>query len=381
MRTPTVRAFIGLVGVGLALLTTAPAALAQDDPNATGSQTDPEKGTLDGSPLDDLPEHITLLSDTGLRPDWSPNGKQLVILEGAPLGDVAIVDVTSGRKRTVTKHFEHRGFGRAYFLHNGDLLLCGPTSGPQPSPERPEAGRFTGVMSVLRAPFKGEPQPLGASCWEGMATSDRSMRIAWNRSDIDYTDDDLGDRVVNGVSEIWSGVVRYRAGRAYLSDVARVAERNAVAPAAVLEVQDFRGPKEKEVIFTAYAHQGGEVMGVERGSEIADGSATNYSNSPVYEEVEGIARDGSYALVERDLETAAIPGPLDIWRIRLDGSGEFERLTFFNRYRGGYYASNPAVSPDGTTIAFQLSIDGPVEGAGQGILLFDIEAFEKAPES
>lgn len=367
-----------LAGVGLALLMSAPAALAQGDPNATGSRTDPEKGTLDGSPLEDLPEHITLLSDTGLRPDWSPNGKQLVILEGAPLGDAAILDVGTGRKRTVTKHFEHRGFARASFLHNGDLLLCGPTSGPQPSPERPEAGRFTGVMSVLRAPFKGRPQPLGASCWEGVATSSRSMRIAWNRSDIDYTDDNLGDRVVYGVSEIWSGVVRYRAGRAYLSDVERVAERNAVSPAAVLEVQDFRGPKEKEIIFTAYAHQGGEVMGVERGTDTPDGSATNYSNSPVYEEVEGIAPDGSYALVERDLESAAIPGPLDIWRIRLDGSGGFERLTFFNRYRGGYYASNPAVSPDGKTIAFQLSIDGPVEGAGQGILLFDLARFERS---
>jgi WD40-like Beta Propeller Repeat len=372
---------MSLLALGLVTVMSANAAPAQAQPAADGVQVDPEKGTRDGSPLDDLPEHIKLLSGTGVRPDWSPNGRQLVILEGAPLGDVAIIDVKSGRKRTVTKHFEHRGFARAYFLHNGDLLLCGPTSGPQPSPERPEAGRFTGVMSVLRAPFKGEPQPLGASCWEGMATSDRSMRIAWNRSDIDYTDDNLGDRVVNGISEIWSGVVRYRAGRAYLSDVERVAERNAVSPAAVLEVQDFRGPKEKEVIFTAYAHQGGEVMGVERGSEIANGSATNYSNSPVYEEAEGIARDGSYALVERDLETAAIPGPLDIWRIRLDGSGEFERLTFFNRYRGGYYASNPAVSPDGTTIAFQLSIDGPVEGAGQGILLFDVDAFEKAPGS
>ena len=130
------------------------------------------------------------------------------------------------------------------------------------------------------------------------------------------------DRVVNGVSEIWSAVVRYRAGRAYLSDVERVAERNTVSPAAVLEVQDFRGPKEKEVIFTAYAHQGGEVMGVELGRRNPSGSATNYSNSPVYEEVEGSLPDGSYVLVERDLESTAIPGPLDIWRLRLDGSGD-----------------------------------------------------------
>jgi hypothetical protein len=277
----------------------------------------------------------------------------------------------------VTDHFEHRGISRAYFLHNGDLLLCGPTSGPGPTPERPEAGRFTGVMSVLRAPFRGEPQPLGASCWEGMATSDHSMRIAWNRSDIDYTDDDLAERVINGISEIWTGVVRYRGGRAYLSDAERAVERNAVSPIAVLEAQGFRGPRDRELVFTAYAHAGGEVMGIDRrAGDVSDGSATNYSNSPVYEEVEGIAPDGSYALVERDLESTATPGPLDIWRLPLDGSGEFERLTFFNRYRGGHYASNPTVSPDGRTIAFQLSFDGPVEGEGQGILLFDIEAFE-----
>lgn len=363
-----------LFGFVLTLVLAVPAgtAFAQDD----GTQVDPEKGTLDGSPLDDLPEHIRLLSDTGLRPDWSPDGKRLVVLEGAPLGEVAILDVKTGRKRVVTDHFEHRGFSRAYFLHNGDLLLCGPTSGPAPNPDRPEAGRFSGVMSVLRAPFKGSPQPLGISCWEGMGTSRTSMRIAWNRSDIDYTDNDLADRVINGVSEIWTGVVRYRDGRAYLSDVARAVERNAVSPIAVLEVQGFRGTKDNELIFTAYAHQGGEVMGIELADdEIADGSATNYSNSPVYEEVEGIAPDGSYALVERDLGSTANPGPLDIWQLTLDGTGEFERLTFFNRYRGGYYASNPTVSPDGKTIAFQLSFDGPVEGEGQGILLFDLKEF------
>jgi hypothetical protein len=342
-----------------------------------GTQVDPEKGTRDGSPLDDLPPHIELIADSGLRPDWSPSGKQLVLMEGAPLGEVAILDVKSGRKRIVTDHFEHRGFSRAYFLDNGDLLLCGPTSGPEPSDAHPEAGRFSGVMSVLRRPFTKRPQYLGASCWEGMATSDRSMRIAWNRSDIDYTDEDLADRVVNGISEIWTGVVRYRNGRAYLSDVERAVERQAVSPIAVLEAQGFRGRGDREVIFTAYAHQGGEVMGVPRaGGERR--RVTNYSDSPVYEEVEGIAPNGRYALVERDLESMAEPGPLDIWRLPLDGKGALERLTYFNRYRGGYYASNPTVSPDGETIAFQLSYDGPVEGEGRGILLFDLDEFERA---
>jgi hypothetical protein len=366
---------LGTVTLVLALAAGAvgtPRAGAVEAPD--GTQVDVEKGTRDGSPLDDLPGHITLVAESGQRPDWSPDGKRLVVLEGSPLGEVAILDPRTGRARVVTDHFEHRGFSRAYYLDNGDLLLCGPTSGPEPTPERPEAGRFSGVMSVLRAPFTKRPQPVGVSCWEGMATSDRSMRIAWNRSDIDYTDDDLVDRVVNGVSEIWTGVVRYRNGRAHLSDVELAVVRTAVSPIAVLETQGFRGRGDREVIFTAYAHQGGEVMGVPRGrGRTRPGAATNYSNSPVYEEVEGIAPNGRYALVERDLESTAEPGPLDIWRLRLDGRGEFERLTYFNRYRGGYYASNPTISPDGRTIAFQLSYDGPVEGEGRGILLFDLE--------
>ena len=34
-----------------------------------------------------------------------------------------------------------------------------------------------------------------------------------------------------------------------------------------------------------------------------------------------------------------------------------------------------AFSPDGRRFAFQLSIDGPVEGSGGGLLLFDLERF------
>ena len=50
-----------------------------------------------------------------------------------------------------------------------------------------------------------------------------------------------------------------------------------------------------------------------------------------------------------------------------------DKLTTFNRW-APYYASNPSISPDGSTLAFQLSIDGEVEGRGDGILLMDLEA-------
>jgi Tol biopolymer transport system component len=135
-------------------------------------------------------------------------------------------------------------------------------------------------------------------------------------------------------------------------------------------VQGFRPPDNDELILTAYAYQGGEVLGL----DLESGTVRNYSNSSSYEEAEGVDATGDSVYVERDLEYEGIePGALDIWRLGLEGRGEgrWERITRFNRY-APYYASNPAVSPDGERLAFQLSIDGETEGQGDGILLLDL---------
>jgi hypothetical protein len=328
---------------------------------------DPERGTRTGSPLDDLPAGMRVLTDVGQRPDWSPDGTSIAFLDGSPLGDVWTVDVATGESRNLTADLDHQGFSRAYYLSNGDLLLCGPTSGPLPSAERPEAGRFTGVMSVFRAPFDQPPVLLGMPCWEGMATSRTSLRIAWNRSDIDYTDSDLVDRVVNGITEIWTGELRYDGDRVALADARKVLDREAFGHLAVFEVQGFRPPSDHELIITAYAYQGGEVLGL----DLESGTVRNYSNSSAYEEAEGVDATGDAVYVERDLEYDGVePGALDIWRLGLADDG-WERVTTFNRY-APYYASNPAVSPDGEQLAFQLSIDGETEGQGDGILLLDL---------
>ena len=328
---------------------------------------DPEKGTRSGSPLDELPPDVRVLADFGQRPGWSPDGEQLVFLDDSPLGEVWTVEVETGETRNLTGDFEHRGFARAYYLSNGDLLLCGPTSGPAPSTEQPEAGRFTGVMSVLRAPFDEAPEPLGMPCWEGIATSASSMRIAWNRSDIDYTDADLAGRVINGITEIWTGEVRDVDGQAAILNPRKVLDRDAFGMLAVFEVQDFRPPSDDELLFTAYAYQGGEVFGI----DLETGAVRNYSNSSAYEEVEGVDTTGDTVYVERDLEYGGIdPGPLDVWRLGLD-DGKWERVTFFNRW-APYYASNPTVSPNGELLAFQLSFDGETEGQGEGILVLDL---------
>jgi hypothetical protein len=340
--------------------------------------SDPEKGTRDGSPLEDLPAHIELVHPLGIRPDWSPDGRSLAFLDSANDGDVWIIDLATRATRNLTGKFSnHQGFARAHFLKTGDLLLCGPTSGPRPTPVRPEAGRFTGVLWVFRAPFKSPPRPLGMWCWEGIAISKQGMKIAWNRSDIDFTDPDQFERVVFGISEIWTGRValKRRKPPADLVKVRMAIDRSRVHPLAVLEVQDFR-PRSSELIFTNYVHlpDGAEVMSV----DLKSGAVRNYSRSPCYEEAEGIFPDGRSTLVERDLESSLEPTALDIWRLSLDELARYQRLTHFNRYHG-FYASNPVVHPSGAKFAFQLSVEGGVQGDGGGLLVFDLERFESLP--
>jgi hypothetical protein len=328
---------------------------------------DPEVGTREGTPLDDLPEDVSVLTDFGQRPDWSPDGSHIVFLDASPLGNVWTVETETGETADITGPLGEQLYSRAYYLSNGDLLLCGPTSGPLPSAEAPEAGRFTGVMSILEAPFDEPPRMLGMPCWEGMATSRTSMRIAWNRSDIDYTDPDLARRVINGITEIWTGEIRDLDGRPVIADVRKVLDRDAFGSLAVFEVQGFRPPADDELILTAYAYQAGEVIGL----DTTTGELRNYSNSTAYEEAEGVDDTGRAVYVERDLEYGGIdPGALDIWRLDLEDHS-WERITYFNRY-APYYASNPTVSPDGTRLAFQLSINGDTEGEGDGILLLDL---------
>ncbi|HET8563305.1 MAG TPA: hypothetical protein VFM35_05480, partial [Candidatus Binatia bacterium] len=87
----------------------------------------------------------------------------------------------------------------------------------------------------------------------------------------------------------------------------------------------------------------------------------NMSKAPgTYNEVEGIFPDGQYTLVEADRQVEKLGGShgsrnIDIWKLKLDGTGkDFVRLTHFNDYEG-FKASNPVISTDGRYMAFQLA--------------------------
>ncbi|MEX2554223.1 MAG: hypothetical protein WEB06_01170 [Actinomycetota bacterium] len=344
---------------------------------------DPNKGTRDGSPVDNLPDNIRLLDiqlpngGAPQRADWSPDGERLLVLD-APIGDLWEYTLATGATTNLTEQYVPAGVLRAHHLSNGDVVMCALT---QRSAEDPEGDRFRGRLWILQQPLGTRaPVPLGETCWEGIALSKHpdSTRIAWNQSTIDFTKvPDVFVEALMGESKILTGRIVYGSdGTPTMADRSVVLDKHDVSlDTPAVEAQDFRSlddgdaDPDDELIFTAYFHNGGQPMGV----NLDTGAVTDYApTSLFYEEAEGIDPAGGYVLVERDLTITLFPGQLDIWRLSLDGSGALERLTTFDYYKG-YGANNPVVSPDGTHMAFGLKIEGE-EGEGDGILLMDFTA-------
>jgi hypothetical protein len=314
--------------------------------------------TRSGSPADALPPQITRLLERGLRPDWSADGTRLLFLDDL-VGDVFEIELASRAVRPLTSHFAHRGFTRARYLANGDVLLCGPRDLDAASAE---SGRWASELWLLARALDRPALPLDEACFEGPAVSRKSLRIAWTRSEYP-------ERVVLGRSEIWTGEIRYQDGAPQLVDRRKVLDRSAFYYLGFLESQDFRPPDERELLFTAYAWRGGEVMGL----DLETGEVRNYSRNWGYDEIEGVFPDGSAAAVEREPGnyTLVPRGRIDIWRTALDGSGRSDRLTEFSEF-AGYGANNPVVSPDGRWLAFSLRDARGAHGNGLGIFLLDL---------
>jgi hypothetical protein len=313
--------------------------------------------------MDDLPVWISPLLPSGLRPDWSADGSHLVYLD-ALVGDVFELELETGESRSLTAHFPHYGFTRARYLASGDLLLCGPG---EAAAVAPDGGRWQTELWFLPRGGIGPAQRLAEPCFEGPAVSRRDMQIAWTRTDYP-------DKIVFAHSEIWTGRIAVEDGSARLVDRRKRVDRSDFMYLAFVETQDFRPPDERELLFTAYAYKGGEVMGV----DLESGELTNYSRNWAYDEAEGVFPAGKSIAAEREVNTyTANPvGDIDIWQLALDGTGSFRRLTFFTEY-AGFGANNPVVSPDGRKMAFGLRIKGGGHGNAQGILLYD---FERAPQ-
>ena len=322
--------------------------------------------TKSGSPRETLPAHITELTELGsvVRPSWSGDGRYFLYLD-ALVGDVYEYNVAERSARSLTGHFEHAGFTRAHYLASGDYLFCGPSA---VDPDDPEKGRWDSEFYFLSQTLDSPAVPLQEACFEGPAVARDSMRIAWTRTNYP-------DKLLTAHSQLWTGEIALDGDTPRIANARQLLERSDLYYLAMYEPQDFRPPSEQELIFSAYGYRGGEVMGV----NLNTGARVNYSRNWWYDEPEGIAPGGNYALVEREFTLLMNPsGEIDIWALRLDGSGDYTRLTHFSDYRG-YGANNPVVSPDCKSFLFALRIKGGQHGNSDGLFLYDLTRSPLAP--
>jgi hypothetical protein len=314
----------------------------------------------DDNPADHLPRNIKRLTHFGERPDWSHDGRKLLFLSKT-FGDVMEIDLATSAIRNLTARYAHYGYVRALYLANGDILLSGPETF---DPRNTEDARRNSYLSVLDRSLTKPPVPLGVRCNEGPAVSRRRMHIAW--TEWQPAKDQPPPR-----SGIFEADIVYVDSTPRLANRRSIVDNSALPFPCTLESQSFRPPDEKELTFSVYAPSGtpSDVGLV----EIATKQVTNLTHSPdVYDEPEGIFPDGQATLVECDAQNRQGPGHIDIWRLALDGSGRYERLTHFSDYKP-YKASNPVVSDDGRSFAFQMGKAGEAAGVGHGIFVYTFE--------
>lgn len=199
---------------------------------------------------------------------------------------------------------------------------------------------------------------------EGMAISKKSMKISF--SQVHAQSPDLAE----GASRLVVADLDISEGKPKLLNQKTVyesADRN-----CVLESADFYD-NDTKMTFTCYEPNGlASVMTI----DLKTNEVINQSKAPgTYNECEGIFPDGKYTLVEADRQCDWLGGRrggsnIDIWELKLDGTGKnFERLTNFNDYEGGK-ASNPVVSTYGKYMSFQFANTADPAGVGYGILLY-----------
>jgi Tol biopolymer transport system component len=294
-----------------------------------------------------LPPHITKLTEIGQRAEWSLDGTKVMYVTEAG-GEVEEVDIETGEKKIISyfQRPDNVGFYRALYLSNGDYLLTGGTA------------RREAYIYILDKGLEEPPTIIDENVWEGPAVSRRNLKLAWTDDHQDIFTADI--QYINGKPEL--------VNRERLFDN-RVTTVEGNSNCGTVEPQNWRPPLEEEIIFACYDYQSTETFGY----VLETGEFTNYSQTPDdYDEPEGIFPNGEYTLTECDIHDSRGMQYIDVYMLKLDGSGETTRLIHFNDTEG-FKSSNPVVRDDARYIAFQEAATGAAACRGQGIYLFDLE--------
>lgn len=319
----------------------------------------PQKEINGCFPSEHLPAHVSPLTEFGERAEWSHDGKTVYFIDKSG-GEVWKVDVATKELTQISKpefRPEGHGYYRVFELSNGDLFFtCGPE-------------RHDLYMQILKKDSDGLPVKIDERIDEGPAISRTDLKIVWTP-----------DQQV-----IYSGTISYEGDIINIKDKRLVIDNDSVVVDGIkydgiLEPQNFIRPAEKLFTWTQYGNtEAGLFTSEVMVYNLETNEISNYSKSPnEYSEPEGIFPGGEYTLIESDKHCLKGIKQLDIYKLKLDGTGtDITRLTFFNDIEG-YKASNPVVSYDGKYFAFQAAHTEMDTGVGCGIYLFDMEKWEKS---
>jgi hypothetical protein len=311
------------------------------------------------NPLDDLPPNIEILTHFGERADISPDNQRVAFMAKS-FGDAMVVDLKTRAVKCLTCNVPAAAFLRVMHLATGDYILIGPDHFEEIGISRSRDNE----LWFLSRERGSKPVKLDQKMSEGAAISKKNLRIAF--SQVHAQAPDLAaeaSRLIVADMDLSGGTPKLVNRKTVFESKDR---------SCVLEAQDFYD-NDSKMTFTCYEPNGlASVMGI----DLQTGQVTSFSKAPgTYNEVEGIFSDGLYTCVEADRQCDTLggrrgSGNIDIWKLRLDGTGkDFVRLTHFNDYEGGK-ASNPVVSTDGRFMAFQSARTTDPAGVGYGILLY-----------
>jgi Tol biopolymer transport system component len=304
-----------------------------------------------------------VLTRFGERADISPDNRRVAFMAKS-FGDAFVIDLETRVVRCLTCNVPGAAFLRVMQLPGGDYLLIGPERFEDVNVSR---SRDNELWFLGRRPGS-RPVKLGRKMSEGAAVSKRSAKIAY------------------AVGHAQDPSIPEGRSRLVVADLDPTTERPALrgehvvftsdGPACYLEAQDFFD-EDRKLVYTCYEPEGRASVWT---IDLASGERVNQTASiGFYNEPEGIFPDGLHTCVESDHQSRAYGDAasfrnIDIWKLRLDGTGRsFTRLTTFNDYEG-WKASNPVVSRNGRFMAFQVARTADEAGVGYGILLMTFQA-------
>lgn len=322
-----------------------------------------------GSPLDALPANMEMLTHFGERADFSPDNQRVAFMDKS-FGDAFVIDVKSRVIRCLTCNVPAAAFLRVMHLANGDYILIGPEKFVDTKTSRERDNE----LWYLSSKAGSVPVRLGERMHEGAAISKRSMLISFSETALDHPE------FPKDYSRLMVAEVDLSGAAPRLVNTRKVYE--SFDNSCDLEAQDFYD-NDAKMTFTCYVAKGrpkgASVLAKVMGIDLKTGKVTDFSQSPEsYNECEGIFPDGQYTAVEGDRQVEQLGGEhgghnIDIYKLRLDGTGkDFVRMTHFNDYEE-WKASNPVISTDGRLMAFQVAHTTEAAGVGHGLMLFHLK--------